>query len=328
MSFLFKTKPRAPPDLVRQTKDAIHRIERDPERRKPAEDLAKCLLEMKRVLHGGGDTPPNPEQNSLLAQEIYSQDILPLVVANMGSLDFESRKDVVQILGSLLRRQIGTRFPTVEYLVSKEDTLALLVCGYDNPDIALHCGAILREVAKHEALTKLILTSQSIWCFFRWLDAPAFDLASDAWATFRELLICHKQIAFEFLNANFADFFAGLGKLLESPSYLSRLLSLRLLSEILLERTNHPVLERWTSDADHLKRIMTLLRDKSRGIATEAFGIFKIFVATPDKSPAIADILRKNKERLVLFLGSFADRSDDERLVEEKMSILQQIEAM
>lgn len=44
---------------------------------------------------------------------------------------------------------------------------------------------ILRESLPHEALANIILKSSNFWSLFRWIDSPAFDLASDAWATFK-----------------------------------------------------------------------------------------------------------------------------------------------
>ena len=43
---------------------------------------------------------------------------------------FQGRKDVVQIFNNLLRRQIGARTPTVEYIVAKrQDILFDLMKG-------------------------------------------------------------------------------------------------------------------------------------------------------------------------------------------------------
>jgi hypothetical protein len=41
----------------------------------------------------------------------------------------QARKDVSQIFNNLLRRQIGTRWPTVEYLSSKEETIFAALKG-------------------------------------------------------------------------------------------------------------------------------------------------------------------------------------------------------
>jgi calcium binding protein 39 len=51
--------------------------------------------------------------------------------------------------------------------------------------------------------------------------------------------------------------------------------------------------------------MMNLLRDKSKSIQFEAFHVFKVFVANPNKPHVILDILLRNKGRLVPFLSDF-----------------------
>ena len=95
-----------------------------------------------------------------LAQETYSTDLLYHLLQNIHKLEFESRKDVVQIFNSLLRRQIGSRFPTVEYLNGKPDILFAAFAGYENEDIALNTGMILKEMLRYESLAKMLLHSE------------------------------------------------------------------------------------------------------------------------------------------------------------------------
>ena len=102
---------------------------------------------------------PLPELVAQLAQETYSTDLLYHLLLNIHKLEFESRKDVVQIFNNLLRRQIGSRFPTVEYLCSKPDVLFAAFDGYGNEEIALNTGMILREMLRHEPLAKILLYS-------------------------------------------------------------------------------------------------------------------------------------------------------------------------
>lgn len=62
---------------------------------------------------------------------------------------------------------------------------------------------------------------------------------------------------------------------------------------------------RYISAQDNLKLMMNLLRDKARTIQFEAFHVFKVFVANPNKTPQILNILAKNKEKLIVFLSNF-----------------------
>jgi len=56
---------------------------------------------------------------------------------------------------------------------------------YENQEIALNCGMILRECLRHEALTKIVLNSQQVYKFFDYVEMNTFDIASDAFATFK-----------------------------------------------------------------------------------------------------------------------------------------------
>lgn len=115
-------------------------------------------------------------------------------------------------------------------------------------------------------------------------------------------------------------------QLLISENYVTRRQSLKLLGEILLDRANFDVMARYISNSEHLKLLMNLLRDKSRNIQLEAFHVFKIFVANPNKNKPVYDILLKNQRKLVEYLDTFQPTKDDEQFAEEKRFLVQQIQ--
>ena len=65
----------------------------------------------------------------------------------------------MQIFNNLLRRQIGSRWPTVEYLSAKHEVIFAALAGYENEDVGLNTGMILKEMLKHEQLAKVLLYS-------------------------------------------------------------------------------------------------------------------------------------------------------------------------
>lgn len=80
----------------------------------------------------------------------------------------------------------------VEYLSNlpgpnrkRPDTLVTLVRGYELKDVANNCGTILRESFKHELLAKVVIEDKSFWNFFEYVQGGSFDIASDAFSTFR-----------------------------------------------------------------------------------------------------------------------------------------------
>lgn len=55
----------------------------------------------------------------------------------------------------------------------------------------------------------------------------------------------------------------------------------------------------------------------------------QIFVANPNKAKPILDILVKNKDKLIAFLGTFhSDRTDDEQFSDEKAFLIKQIQSL
>lgn len=135
------------------------------------------------------------------------------------------------------------------------------------------------------------------------------------------------------------QFFAHYAELVSSSNYVTKRQSLKLLGEILLDRTNFKVMTKYIESEDNLKVMMNLLRDKSKNIQFEAFHVFKvrvvpqfflpksswhnfwrnvcenhftsqIFVANPRKPAHIENILRRNKAKLCTFLASFQNEKD------------------
>ncbi|KAF7731203.1 Calcium-binding protein 39 [Apophysomyces ossiformis] len=315
---IFKPKHKTPHDIVKHVKESVQRLDGS-DKRKATEDVSKYLVYMKNILYGEDDAEPSPDQVAQLAQEVYSNDILQIL----------AKKDVAQIFNNLLRRQIGSRWPTVEYLCTREEILFALLKGYEQPEVALHCGLILRECFRHEPLAKVVLYSPKFYLFFDYVEMSTFDIASDAFASFKEIMTKHKQMVSEFLDIRYDEFFEYYKQLLTSANYVTKRQSLKLLGEILLDRSNFNVMTRYISNADNLKLMMNLLRDRSRNIQFEAFHVFKVFVANPKKTKPVLDILLKNQDKLVSFLTNFHnDRQDDEQFSDEKAFLLKQIQEL
>jgi calcium binding protein 39 len=83
---------------------------------------------------------------------------------------------------------------------------------------------------------------------------------------------------------------------------------------------------RYISQPENLKLMMNMLKEDSKNIQFEAFHVFKVFVANPDKPRPIQEILLRNKDRLVEFLTRFhTERSEDEQFNDEKAYLIKQI---
>lgn len=72
--------------------------------------------------------------------------------------------------------------------------------SYEDPEVALTCGVMLRESVKHEPLAKLVLESPEFFTFFRYVEVSTFDIASDAFSTFKVLALVSVLLLFIFLS--------------------------------------------------------------------------------------------------------------------------------
>lgn len=329
---LFGRSQKSPQELVKALKESLTALTKETGEKKldkASEDVSKNLSAIKTLLYGSESQEPQTEVVAQLAHEMYDSNMLQFLVLNLSKIDFEGRKDVVAIFNNLLRRQIGTRAPTVEYICSKKEILLDLMRGYETPEMALNCGMMLRECCRYELLAKIMLQSEQFYDFFRYVEVSTFDIASDAFSTFKELLTKHKILSADFLEANYDRVFIPYQHLLNSENYVTRRQALKLLGELLLDRHNFTTMTRYISNPDNLKMMMNMLREKSRNIQFEAFHVFKVFVANPNKPKPILDILLRNKEKLVEFLTKFhTDRSDDEQFNDEKAYLIKQIKEL
>ncbi|XP_012876237.1 PREDICTED: calcium-binding protein 39 [Dipodomys ordii] len=263
MPFPFGKSHKSPADIVKNLKESMAVLEKqdisDKKAEKATEEVSKNLVAMKEILYGTNEKEPQTEAVAQLAQELYNSGLLSTLIADLQLIDFEGKKDVAQIFNNILRRQIGTRTPTVEYICTQQNILFMLLKGYESPEIALNCGIMLRECIRHEPLAKIILWSEQFYDFFRYVEMSTFDIASDAFATFKDLLTRHKLLSAEFLE-------------------------------------------------QHYDRLA------------------QVFVANPNKTQPILDILLKNQTKLIEFLSKFQnDRTEDEQFNDEKTYLVKQI---
>merc|ERR1719458_1732619 len=167
------------------------------------------MMNMKSLLFGNESEQQSDIVLAQLSQEMYNSGLLLLLLRNMYRIDFEGKKDAVQIF------------------------------------------------------TNILLHADNFYDFFKYVEVSTFDIASDAFATFKELLTRHKMLAADFLEANFDKVFVQYQRLLHSDNYVTKRQSLKLLGELLLDRHNFSVMTRYISNPDNLKLMMNMLKEKS-----------------------------------------------------------------
>lgn len=334
MSFFFKpSRPKSPHELVKSVRESLLALDTKTvvevkALEKALEEVEKNFVAMKNMLSGDGDVEPNADQVSQLTLEICKEGILGLFVHKLPILGWETRKELVHCWSILLRQKVGSSYCCLDYMENHKELLDFLVVSYDNKDIALNCGSMLRECIRFPTLAKYILESATFELFTKYVDLPNFDVASDAFATFKDLLTKHEMVVAEFLTTHYKEFFELYEMLLTSANYVTRRQSLKLLSDFLLEPPNSHIMKRYILEVRYLKVMMTLLKDSSKNIQLSAFHIFKVFVANPNKPPEIITILAKNHEKLLMVLHNLPINKggEDEQLEEEKDLVINEIE--
>ncbi|KAJ6729263.1 PROTEIN putative-RELATED [Salix viminalis] len=114
-------------------------------------------------------------------------------------------------------------------------------------------------------------------------------------------------------------------QLLGSPSYITRRHAVKLLGDMLLDRSNSAVMVRYVSSLDNMRILMNLFRESKKTIQLESFHVFKLFVANQNKPPEIISVLVKNRSKLLGFLGDFSIVKGDEQFDADKAQVIKEI---
>ncbi|KAL3134008.1 hypothetical protein ABBQ32_008447 [Trebouxia sp. C0010 RCD-2024] len=315
---------RTPQDLVPKACQALEKLQ-EGSPQKLFDDNTNLLASLKAVLLADNQSDQLRDYAITVGYEGCKMDLPLLLASKLGLLEFEAKKDAAQIFGFLVRLDNGGDKPGVRFVQQNPDMLDMLFKGYDFPEIALSCGSMLRDCVKDESLAKLVLEGPLFQHYFEKVEVSNFEVASDAFSTFKDLLTRHRLMVAGYLSKTYDQFFASYTSLLKSSNYVTRRQSLKLLGELLLERSNLKVMVRYVADEANLKLMMNLLRDSSRSIQFEAFHVFKVFVANPNKTRPIIDILVGNRDKLLKYLTDFHSDKEDEQFREEKAVIIKEI---
>jgi len=306
---LFGKSSKSPAEVVKNLKDSLTNLEKfggdtigGKKVEKAQDDVSKYLFSISSLLFNSCDTD---QQSDIilaqLSQEMYSSQLIPALLRNLSNMEFEARKETAEIFKHVLRRQIGTRTPTVEYIGTCDEILSTLCKGYGDHNISHNTGNMLRECLIYESLAKIVLLSENFQDFFKYVQHPQFDIAADAFSTFKDLLSRHKNIASQYLNNNFDAFFQKYNLLLQSDNFVTKLIALKLLNDLLHDRHNLSVMKKYVNNEDNLKLIMNLLLENTTATQLIAFNIFRIFLDNPKKADEVNRILKNNKDLLIEF---------------------------
>jgi calcium binding protein 39 len=261
----------------------------------------------------------------LLRFRVLEKTLLPKVLMAMT---FETRKYVGHVFRALTVHGFQN---FIEYVGDRPEIIRWLVEGYKNNSTALICGSMLRDCLDHQVLTTMFLKDMpsELEVLFKVTKTNAnFDVSADAFRNITKVLRGHKQATLETLSESFDRIFGLLNSLLESTNYVTKRQTLQLLGELLLDPINFSVMQRYVASRANLKLLMLQLRETSQAIRMEAYNVFKIFVANPNKSPEVEQVLVRNREKLLAFVCELGKNETSREFHHEKSLVVYSLQRL
>lgn len=273
-----------------------------------------------------------------VVQSLLNLDVPSKLVSFLPTLDFEARKSAVRILCLLLQMTARRDSPgdkrcglkVVNYIRQRRDLIEALLDGCADPEVFFHCAELVQSCARCGELARELFAARAVPRLLELAQNQNFDISSEAFGTLRQVLLAQKDVAAEYLQAEFQTFFSQYHEFLtQDEAYTLLRQALHLLSEILLDCSFSAIMSRYVAVDGFLQIHMNLLLHDSVPVQLNAFHVFKTFVANPNRPPRVEQILCKNRDRLVRLLTSFASKqTDDAAFSGDIQAVLEILEAM
>lgn len=292
-------------------------------------NFIKDLTEEHSIPNGNAREVTREQVESL--EQFIKADLPVQLLTQLASLEFETRKDVMNVFSALLwpglPKEVGQQI--LQYFRYHPLLFNTLMSGYLQEEIALHCGVVLRSLLRQGELVDAFLLSGQVFRLLSFTRHQSIDIAADAMYSLRMALLDHKEISGPWLAAHCDEFFSLYNPLLQCDEYVVERQALTLLSGILLEPRFQGAMMSYVGKTQYLQTVMNLLRDDSSTIQSEAFHVFKIFVVNPKKTAHVQQILVKNKEKLMVLLQSLhAVRQDDKCFAQDQAKVIARLVEM
>jgi len=297
------------------------------------------------------------------------QHLMPKLIEFLPRLTFESRKHVASVFNYLLvcgfegsDRDLYTATMTAfrDYVAANFDSiLTHVVKGYDcsthgTTDVGLHSGSMYRSCLKHVILYReLVGTTERVEKYVlplldTYVHVPNFDISSCAMESLKLVFTAGSDASFigdETAQRQMAELAAAFltrdyeiiwderfnPKLMsDQANYMTKRVALQILSTVLLTRSNYAIMIKYVNSRKNLILVMHLLRDTSPHITLDAFHVFKVFVANPNKIPEVTKILKDNSPKLCAYLETLHQdkEASDTQFRDEKALIIQTLRAL
>jgi calcium binding protein 39 len=287
---------------------------------KPLATLTKNLDRMTDLLyrhaHGG---EPNSCAVRLVAK-ISEADFIPLVLDSFNLILPEQRRQFTHIFTACMALQVGSAFPGLGCVSSHPDCVDRIMRLCDRPELSVYAGEMLRVCTKHEPLARMLHAPERLDRLLTHCAAPCFDVATDSFATFRELIL-NSPISDVYIKNNCQAIIDRLHGTLVGTNYAPCRQTLKLIGELIMAFEDFQ--NAYLTDEKNLITMMKLMLSPYRNISMEAFHIFRLFVVRENVPEPIVRILRKNSEKLAQLVQHLLDQIDDDEIQREKELLLE-----
>ncbi|KAJ5069156.1 calcium-binding protein [Anaeramoeba ignava] len=291
---------------------------------KQIEKIINDLNSISQIIFGSEKKVPNPQNISVLADEVFSSNFMIQLIQNLSKFPFEVRKTIVKIFEFLLfQKTQNNKLPT-EYI--SEKFLTILFEGYTNEITSINCGMMIRTCAQDESLAKNIFLSKNLETLFESVESPSFDIASDAFRTLKDLFTSNKNSLSNFFVDNYERCSKIFKQALQSKNYAAKRQYLELISFLII-KSPIKIMLKYFLDSEHFLLIISLMLSESQSIQIEAFHIAKFFIMNPKRNDNITQILVNQSKQIIDFLQNFSvqEKIKDETFEVDSKKVLQEI---
>lgn len=348
MSFLWKKNPKSPSEYIKYSLEQINKLNMAAtidNKRKSQDELLKYLVTIKEILLNEMDSKANSELENGLHLAMNKMDFFYELLSAFEDLTFEIMKEVLLLFAISLAYTNDNKFVTVDYYVANPKTISYMLRKVEiilqpppgskkiinSHDMFLIVGNMILEAIKYGQLCRIIINDSQFYKFFTFAIIGNFEISTESFQILYGLFISHeKLISTEFFSqeSNILRFIQNINKLMAHGNYVTKRQSTKLMSELIIIKSNNQLMNTYINSPENVKLIMTLMTDKSKNLQIEAFNIFKVIVANPRKSKPVLDILIKNRDNLLKYFETFGTDIGDSIFIDERGFVIQGIESL
>lgn len=308
MSLFSRKKPAK---IVSKAVSALEAYHHDSKNDNALRIINKNFTRMTEILYKKKEGDETSQKALQLVSEISNTQFISIGLDCMLQLPVEERKQFTNIFTGSITHKNANEYPIVKWILKNRDVLNTLIGFYEYPELAISAGEMLRLCAKHSEIANEILTKEKIVKLFSFFTVPHFDVSSDSFATFRELILT--PVSDHFLKENSQMIIEELNKTLDDSNYTACRQSLKLIGEILSHHQNFQKI--YLTDEHNLIVIMKLMSSSYHNISLEALKLFILFVENNNKPEPIIRILNANNKKLIEFVNGLLEERIEEQSI-------------